>query len=360
MIHAPFRTPGTDPVRIFTARLSDELLRYSAQRREILDGSVPVIRTPRGIVRVGDELYMATGPKEGPQAVLARLGFTGQQTAAFPEEMLRFAELEEEDEAVIAAAEAEAVAPTSLPSAWLEKGLELPTPSPSLSVDEARRLVLAGATGRDVDEWETYIKDRRKKLGLAGDTGRPFQWSVQDFYVMTRLTTSNIVFVHAGADGRTVIDRWIQPATGAVKVAQPLYMVFWGPRQLLLSKGKSYRFYGRDLPADFLTAIDGASPMSEEEARGSVEDPVAAVAVVSSPASSSSEVVLGAAGGGGGGIDEGEIPGAQMAPPQPAAKMDSEEGQTPPPQPAPMLAPVGVPALVVGEVGDDDEGKEGE
>lgn len=372
LIHAPFRAPGTDPVRIFTARLSDELLRYSAQRREILDETVPAIRTPRGVLRVGDELYMATGPKEGPQAILSRLGFTGQQTAAFPEEMMRFADLEEEEEAVVAAAEAEAVAPTTLPPAWLEKGFELPTPAPSLSVDEARRLVLAGATGRDVEEWETYIKDRRKKLGLAGDTTRPFQWSVQDFYVMTRLTTSNIVFAHAGADGRTVIDRWIQPATGAVKVAQPLYMIFWGPRQLLLSKGKSYRFYGRDLPADFMTAIDGASPMAEEEARGSVEDPVGAVEVAVAVAgggagvssSSSEEVVVEGVAGGGGGA-------AQMRPPQPAAKLDSEEGQTRPPQPAPMLAPVTAvaaavsqesegpppPALVVAEVA---EGKEGD
>lgn len=326
LIHAPFRTEGTDPVRILTARLSDELLRYPIQRREILDASVSAIRTPRGVVRVGDELYMATLPKEGPPAILSRLGFTGHVAMSFPEEMLRFDGLEEEvPAAAVAAAEAGGpVAP--LPASWTEKGLTIPDPAAALTFDEARRLAFAAATGRDIEEWETFIRRRRVEWKLPGDPERPFQFSVQDLYVLSRIGLTNIILAHAAPDGRIVIDRWISPTSQAQKVAQPMYTIFWGPRQLIVSKGKGWRFNVRDLPADFLTAIDGASPMTEEEARGFVEEPAA--------------------------VAEEALDVGQLAPPAEAPAIDGNAGQLPPPQPAPVLeaaAEGGVPALVVAE-----------
>jgi hypothetical protein len=336
LIHAPFRTAGTDPVRIFTARLSDELLRYSSQRREILEGSVPAIRTPRGIVRVGDELYMATGLKEAASAIMERLGFTGRMATAFPEEMLRFAGLEEEDAAITAGDEG--VAAAVLPESWLEKGLTIPTPAASLPFDEARRLALAAGSNQDMEEWETYVRTRRARDKLPGDPTRPFQWSVQDFFVISQLTASNVVFVRAGPAGRIVIDRWIQPQSGGVKVTKPVYMIFWGPSQLLVTKGKAWRFLARDLPADFLTALDGASPVPEAEAIGLIDEPVAAAATPSTESSYGSMPALEEIGG-----------GAQLPPPAPAANLDDEAGQLPPPQEAPKD---GVPALVVGELGE--------
>lgn len=328
MIHAPFRKEGTDPVRILTARLSDELLRYPIQRREVLDASVSAIRTPRGVVRVGDELYMATLPKEGPTAILSRLGFTGQTAMAFPEEMLRFEGLEEEEEALVVAHE-EAVASGGqpLPLSWIEKGLTIADPAPALTFDEARRLAFAAATGRDIEEWETFIRKRRAEWKLPGDPARPLQFSVQDLYVLARLGTTNVILAHAGADGRIVIDRWISPTqAGAAKATQPVFTIFWGARQLIVT-GKGWRFYARDLPADFQAAIDAASPMPEEEARGYVDEP-ALPAVVERE-----------------GVSE-DADAAQPPPPAAAPALDGAN-QAPPPQPAPMLE--GVPALVVEE-----------
>ncbi len=277
LIHAPTRDEGTNVVRIFTARLSDELLRYSTARREILDNRVQSIRVPRGAVRVGDELFLATKPKEGAASILSRLGFTGQTAISFPEEMLRFEGAEEEP-----GAEAEEVAQETgvgspLPASWIEKGLAIP--SPPAGLEGANRLAFAEGTGRPIETWETYIKNRRSKLGLAGDPSRPFQWSRQDFYVIASLTLSNVLFVHAAPSGAIVIDRWIAPPTGssgaAAKVDQQMYMILWGPRQLLVTKGlpsRIYRFYTKDLPTDLVMALDGASPLSDEEARGVVDE----------------------------------------------------------------------------------------
>ena len=57
-----------------------------------------------------------------------------------------------------------------------------------------------------------------------------------------------------------------------------MYMIFWGPRELLVSRGKIYRFLAKDLPAGLLAALDAASPIPEEEARG--ESPPAPAPVV--------------------------------------------------------------------------------
>jgi hypothetical protein len=270
LIHAPSRESGTDPVRIFTAKLSDELLRYSAERHEILDQKVQAIRTPRGAVRVGDELFMATKPKESGAAILERLGFMGHAAVAFPEEMMRFEGLEEEEERPMVSA----LDSTTLPTSWSTKGFRVPTPPPE--IDDANRLAFAEGTGRPMEKWEEYVKDRRTKLGLPDV---PFQWSQQDFYVIASLTLSNILFVSQEPSGQIKLDTWIQPpSTTSTTVDKNIYMIFWGPRELLVTKGgKLYRFYQKDLPEDLLTAMDGASPVPEEEARGSAESVTPAV-----------------------------------------------------------------------------------
>jgi hypothetical protein len=247
LIHAPTREEGVDPVRIFAARLSDEILRYSTKQRELFEQHVPEIRVPRGIVRTGNELYMAIRPKESALTVMDRLGFTGLVPTAFPEEMLRFDGLEEET----------AVAPTlaagALPSSWTAQGFAIPTVAADL--EDGRRLAFAGVTNRNIAEWEKAIQSRREKMGLPGDAGRPFQWSTQDFYVIANLLASNVVF--------------IQPTAAIISRMKELpYIVFWGTEEVLVYKDRNYRFLARDLPLDLMSALDGASPMSEEEARG--------------------------------------------------------------------------------------------
>jgi len=273
LIHAPTREAGTDPVRIFTARLSDELLRYASARRDVLNNTVAAIRTPSGAVRVGDELFMATKPKEPTRAIMERLGFTGQMAISFPEEMLRFEGAEEE----VVAVERDGERTEVLPASWIEKGLQIPTPP--IDIEDANRLAFAEGTGRPIEKWEEFIKSRRQKLGVEGDSSRPFQWSQQDFYVIASLTLSNILFVHQEASGAIKIDRWIQPPAmggAGARLEQQIYMIFWGPRELLISRGKVYRFLTKDLPSDLLTALDGASPVPENEAKGYSDQALAA------------------------------------------------------------------------------------
>jgi hypothetical protein len=265
LIHAPTRDAGTDPVRIFTARLSDELLRYATKRRELFDAAVPEIRTPRGVIRMGSELVMATGPKESAQAVLARLGFTGEVAMSFPEEMLRFDGVEEE-EAIVAA-----TLDTDLPGDWTGAGFTIP-PGGALPPEEARMATFFAVTDRTRPAFEAILTNLRKQLKLAGDPARPFQWSTQDFYVVAMMTQANVVFVRGGR-----IERWITPSRVVKK-----YVVFWN--DMLVSRGAKYIFMEAELPASLREALDGASPMTQEEARGYVEGAAPVVEPAPAPA----------------------------------------------------------------------------
>ena len=261
LIHAPTPDAATDPIRIFTARLSDELLRYPGRRDEILERTVPEIRTPRGVVRIGNELYMATRPKEVAASVLQRLGFTGEMEMTFPEEMMRFAGLEEEAE-VLAAANAAAAAAGAgparipdyaddrLPPAWVTAGFQLPAPVAGLP--DPRGAAFAGVTGRSIEEWTTFIQRSRSPPDLT----TPFNWSVRDMYFLATRLMANILYIR---DGR--IRLWIRPPT-----PPQVTLILWGPNELLLSRGKSWRFKESDLPADLLAAMDATTPVTAEAA----------------------------------------------------------------------------------------------
>lgn len=270
LIHAPVREAATDPVRIFAARLSDEVMRYSWNRKELFEDDVLTIRTPRGPVRVGNELYVPVQPKATAASILARLGFTGTLAQQFPEELMRFEGLEEEANVPLAPLATGPEEPIQtgpvLPASWTEKGFQVPTPVPGL--EDVSRLAFAAGTGRDIEEWEKFIKARRAQLSLPGDHSRPFQWSVQDFFLIAMMTQSNVLFVTPSADGMAVtVKRWIAPA--GTKPTDPVYMILWGPDQLLVTRGAGkYRFRAKDLPADMMAAIDAASPIPEEAARG--------------------------------------------------------------------------------------------
>jgi hypothetical protein len=304
LIHAPVRSATMEPVRIFTARLTDEILRYTAKRNEILEADVAEIRIPKGIVRMGSELYMATKPKETAQTIMERLGFTGAAPTAFPEEMIRFEGLEEE-------AEPRHTDESVLPTSWA--GLSVARPTPDL--EDAGRLVFAAITERDIPEWEAAIQKRRADMGLAGDPTRPFQWSVQDFYVIATIKRVNILFVRLGADGGPQISRWIQPARGVAPLG---YMIFWGPQELLVSMGKQYVLAPRDLPSNLRTALDAASPIPEEEARGFVAEATTAAPELAAEEGEAVAPEVAA--------EEGEATAA----PELAAEEEADAGEAPP------------------------------
>jgi hypothetical protein len=251
LIHAPTREAGVSPVRIFTAKLSDELLRYSGKRRELLTDRVLTIRAPQGAVRIGDELYLATKARETAADVLRRLGFAETAAAAFPEEILQFIGLEEEHE--------EVMGPDSMPADWVFD-------MPSTDGDDPRGLSFAAATGKSLPTWATLIRDRRVKIGLPAGVDRPFNWSLQDLYVIASLTKSNLLFVERQEFGVS-ITQWVAPPSAGAQPAQPVYMIFWGPAQVVLTRGRVYLFIERDLPVDLRSALDAAQPMAEEEVR---------------------------------------------------------------------------------------------
>lgn len=353
LIHAPVAAETTDPVRIFVARLSDELLRYADKNREILGGTVETIRTPRGVIRIGNELFMATKPKESGASILQRLGFTGDVAMTFPEELLRFAGLEEAPEEPPQPQLTTSI--SSLPPAWLKAGFEIPTEIPSMSTDEFRRLVFASGTDRTIEFWTRAVQNKRAKMGLPGDANRPFQWSPQDFYVIATLTLSNILFVQSAPGGGIVINRWIAPqVTGAAtQIKTPFYMIFWGPEELLVTMKKTYLFPSTVLPLDLAQAVDAASPMDEAAVRGLVvasetesasmpsletatpptettttpsilERAVTAVTELLTPTETTTAT-------------ETKKEETQLPPPSLAPSLDGSEGQLPPPQTAPTL-----------------------
>jgi hypothetical protein len=262
LIHVPKREEAIDPVRIFTARLSDEMLRYSSKKREILEQKVQAMRVPRGAVRIGDELFLATKAKESAEAVLARLGFFGEAGATFPEEMLRFEGLEEEpgveEELGPEIEHDEEVEDAGiLPPAWIEKGLTI---VPGATKQES----FASGTQATVDDWVSRIRLRRKALSLPGDLNRPVSWSTQDWYAVMRTVYSDIVFVERTPAGSLSILQWIKYPLAAGAAMKTQYVIFWG--NTLVVRGKVYRFFETDLPSDLATALDAAHPMSDEDA----------------------------------------------------------------------------------------------
>jgi hypothetical protein len=346
LIHAPYRTAGTDVVRIFAARLSDEILRYAGLRQELMEGRVASIRTPQGIVRQGDALYMATKPKDSGAVILEKLGFTGRMTGfTVPEEVMRLEGMEDDAEpAAVAAAYEEvgaepAPAEETLPKSWIEKGLTIPKPAPG--VEDARSLAFAAGTGRSMEDWTKILKIRRIKFQLPGDPDRPFQWSLQDLWCVAMATSCNIIFADQGPDGRARVRRWIAPSTGAVAVTQPIFCMFWGPRQLLVSGRNGYKFNKRDLPDDLLAALDVTAPLPDEQVKGSIEESESSYV---SNLSSSSSAPKGASSAAE--ADKGQLPPdapamaeaadkGQLPPPAEAANLETGAGQLPPPQEAP-------------------------
>ena len=262
LIHVPQRSEAVDPVSVFTARLSDELLRYPSSKREIFEQKVQAIRVPRGAVRIGDELLLATKAKESAEAVLERLGFFGQMAARFPEEMLRFEGLEEEGPEDVVEPDMESEPATMLPPAWVEKGLVL--------VDGGtKQESFIQGTQTPFDGWEARIKKQRISAGLPGNPNRPVTWSIQDWFAVVRIVTSDILFVTRTSTGLLKISTWIKYFTPSTVSWNPMYMIFWDDS--LVVRGKVYRFFQKDLPSDLIAAIDAASPMPNEEAKSGVE-----------------------------------------------------------------------------------------
>jgi hypothetical protein len=309
LIHVPSKEDAVDPVRVFTARLSDELLRYPSSRREVLNQKVQAIRTPRGAVRIGDELFLATRANE---SILDRLGFFDNAAVSFPEEMLKFEGMEEEaaqvqdqeleeeaagpvvlaqeaeagpgpvieKEAAVSEKEAvvpekEAVVPekepeekekkandyTILPPSWTAKGLTVVTGA-------TKQDAFAKATRDSIAVVLTArIKRQRKIEKLIGDPERPVIWSIQDWYCIVRNVTSDLLFVTKSSSGSLKINLWIKHTEG--KTSNNMYMIFWGDSFVV--RGKVYRFYESDLPGDLIAAIGATSPLSDEEAKNSID-----------------------------------------------------------------------------------------
>lgn len=269
LIHVPKRSEAVDPVIVFTARLSDELLRYPSRKREIFEGKVLAIRAPRGAVRIGDELLLATKAKESAETILERLGFFGQMAPQFPEEMLRFEGLEEEgprklEEDVESEMELEMEVESGLPSAWIEKGMTL--------VDGGtKQESFAQGTQTPITEWEIRIKKKRTLVSLPGDPNRPVNWSVQDWYAIVRIVSSDLLFVTRTPAGSLTISSWIKFPMPAGAAGASMYMIFWDDSVVV--RGKVYRFFERDLPSDLATAMDAASPITDEEAKNGFDVP---------------------------------------------------------------------------------------
>jgi hypothetical protein len=271
LIHAPVREEAMDPVRIFTARLSDELLLYSEKMRSLLDNRVEAIRVPRGIVRRGNELYMSVKPKEAVSDLVQRLGITGQTpTMTFPEEVLSFEGLEEEDSALEAGVGAGAGA-GDLPESWMREDFRLADIPPD--VDNPMGYSFAQSMGYTLEKLEGAIKTWRKKLKMPGNPDRPVQWSTQDLYVLAYPRGIDIIIARQSADGtgRVVIDEWIHPEKSTADITKREFFVFWGVQRILLLKGTAVNIRYVDLPVEIQGAIDVASPLSTEAAKGYVD-----------------------------------------------------------------------------------------
>ena len=241
LIHVPYRE--IDPVRIFTAHLTDEILRYTSKRRELLLQKVPVIRNPKGVVRIRDELYIETRAKESAEDILIRLGFMDVAPVAFPEEIRKMTGLEDEpnmDESI-------------LPSLWFDKGLQIALIP--VGMEGSRNLALSAALDRPFPAIEAAISAKCQELGYPS---QPFQWSDLDMHVFGRITESNIVFVRQGRDGKIYIEKWY--VSLPKPSSKPTYILFWGPQQLIVTHEKRYILQLSELPRDVRNILEESAP----------------------------------------------------------------------------------------------------
>lgn len=239
LIHVPYRE--MDPVRIFTAHLTDEILRYTAKRRELLLQKVPVIRNPKGVVRIRDELYIETRAKESAEDILIRLGFMNVAPVAFPEEIRRMTELEDEPN----------MDESTLPSLWLDKGLQIALVP--VGMEGPRNLALSAALDRPFPAIEAVVSAKRQELGYPSQS---FQWSDVDMHIFGQITESNVVFVRQGRDGKIYIEKWY---ASAIKSKQT-YILFWGPQQLIVTHEKRYILQLSELPRDVRNILEESAP----------------------------------------------------------------------------------------------------
>ena len=282
-IRVPSRPSATAataaPATVFAARLSDELMRFPSKRRELMEGRVPTIRPPRGIARVGDDMFAEARDVD---SLLERLGFFLERAdMTFPEEMLSLTASEEPIRAPVAqrataTATATATSKFPLPKSWI--GLGLSVPNPSLHVIQtanAQPLAFASGTQMSLAKWEQMVQARRTLLQLTGPTMRPLQWSIQDWFVIADINAANLLFVE---DNPLRIQRWIQPSKSTVThLDKQGFMILWGPLTLLAVRRKpyyGYKFPLVDLPPDLALLLRSTKPLSEVEVRGfvNVED----------------------------------------------------------------------------------------
>ena len=85
LIHTPPNTERyTNPVRVLTARLTDELLRTFGLAMEVLGGDVPLLRplTKSALIK-GDHSVMFTAEGRGDHVLYERLGYYGRKPSDF-------------------------------------------------------------------------------------------------------------------------------------------------------------------------------------------------------------------------------------------------------------------------------------
>jgi hypothetical protein len=334
LIHAP-KTVDRDPVVIFTARMSDEILRFATLRDEILDNNVDTIRAPRGILRVGDELYMATHPADSASTILSRMGLREKTVLTFPEELLSLASLrmEEEMEQVRIP---EAAAP--LPPAWTAVGMKVIKPQEGDETPQLTSFQLG--TKRLMADWMKLIPAKRQSLGLPGDPNRSFAWSNQDMFVIAALQDAHQMFLAPTQAGPVTVTRHIAPPN----VTTQRYMFYWGPSMLLITGNRGETFRPEELPDELRAVLDASSPLSDEEVRGVVDssssssDSTSASSSDSTSASSSDST---SASSSDSSSSSSSMPSLEMVsgsqeqkPPTTAPTIDNATSQGPPPQTA--------------------------
>jgi len=91
------------------------------------------------------------------------------------------------------------------------------------------------------------------KTQELGYPAQPFQWSDLDMNVLGILFSSSIVFVRQGPDGKIFIEKWYQQPTKT-------YVLFWGPRQLVVTREKQYILKHAELPHDIRNILEESAP----------------------------------------------------------------------------------------------------
>lgn len=243
-----------DPIRVLSARLVDELLRFHSKASEILDNYINPIRPFKGRYEGSDYIILAQDPtvymeemRERSDRGLQKTEYT--QADVYPEDAGPDKTVEQQQPV--------RVNYYALPKEYEEMGFVIQEYSAEINHPEL--LQIARVFKKSIPTLVKIIQTQKEKLGLG--INNEVTWSVEDWYALLTspsYSLFSVVILGYDSNGSVVIEDHIKPKRSGPKSN---YLLIWGPKQMPISKGEINIVSLKDLPPDLILKLQAHKPI---------------------------------------------------------------------------------------------------